>query len=248
MATYSRNATGLKGIINSASNNIYSLQISSENGSSGSSNALIVFGPNNYLTTYPTDEEAGGDITSLFATASNDMDIYFVKNTRKYDFCQFPSSAGAGTDEGGSSFTGASGFTEKLNAIIGNYTKVNFIGLGVSGNFGALEQSMLVTANKLYNVILTMNLYKIPSNNVTAGTTKTIDITASTKFNNASNYIFKGVSDFAIGTGDIDGTDQTIIEDSVIDDNTLTTLNGYDNVTVKGSLQNALPTLLKSFS
>lgn len=248
MATYSRNATGLKGIINSASNNIYSLQISSENGSSGSSNALIVFGTDNYLTTYPTDEEAGGDITSLFATASNDMDIYFVKNTREYDYCQFPSGGGAGTNESNQSFTTVSGFTEKLNAIIGNYTKVNFIGLGVSGNFGALEQSMLVTANKLYNVILTMNLYKIPSNNVTAGTTKMIDISASSKFNNASNYIFKGVSDFATGTGDISSTDQTIIEDSVIDDSTLTTLNGYANVTVQTDLQDELPTLLKSFS
>ena len=248
MATYSRNATGLKGIINSASNNIYSLQVSRENGSSGSSNALIVFGTDNYLTTYPTDEEAGGDITSLFATASNDMDIFFVKNTRKYDYCQFPSGGGAGKDEAGSSFTGVGGFTSKLNTIISSYTKVNFIGLGVSGNFGALEQSMLVTANKLYNVILTMNLYKIPSSNVTAGATTTIDISASTKFNNASNYIFKGVSDFSIGTGDIDGTDQTIIEDSVIDDSTLTTLNGYDNVTVQTDLQDELPTLLKSFS
>lgn len=243
MATYnSRNASGLKGIINSASNNIYSLQI---NGN-GSSNALIVFGTDKYLTTYPTDEEAGGDITSLFANYN--MDIYFVKNTREYDFCQFPTGDGAGKDEAGSSFTGVGGFTSKLNTIISSYTKVNFIGLGVSGNFGALEQSMLVTANKLYNVILTMNLYKIPSSNVTAGATTTIDISASTKFNNASNYIFKGVSDFATGTGDIDSTDQTIIEDSVIDDSTLTTLNGYGNVTVQTDLQNELEELMRTFS
>jgi len=243
--TRSTDLSTLKSGVNQASNNIYSLQINGK-----SNNALIVFGNDHYVTTYPTDSTPG-EIISLFKDGNNNMDIYFVKNTRKYDYCQFPSNGGAGTDEGGTSFTGMGGLTDELNAIIGNYTKVNFFGMGVSGNFGALEQSMEVDLGKLNKVILTMNCDNIPDHSYVTVDDKILtlsDTTLRSSDQNAPSYIFKGESDFGTTNNPEDETAAAIIANSRMGDGTLSTIEGYSNVNVQGSLQIHLPTLLTSFS
>lgn len=245
MATYNRNATGLRNIVKTAYNNIFSLQVSGR-----STNALIVFGPNEYPLTYPTGDQSGGDITSLFANSSYDMDVYFIRDTNSYEFHQFP---GTGLAEGTNpaTFTGVSGLTTQLNTIIGNYTKVNFLGISVSGNFGALEQSMQVNLGKLNNVILTMNVIKIPDLDSVTVDDKTLTLTTSTlrtSNGNAPSYIFKGQSNFSVGTDDLDSGDETIINGSVMDSSTLSTIGEISNVTVQANLQNSILTKMTSFS
>ena len=246
MAIYNRNATGLRNIVKTAYNSIFSLQV---NGLS--TNALIVFGSKSFPLTYPTGAQDGGDITSLFASNSYDMDVYFIRDGKEYSFNQFPSPGGLTEGTNPASFTGVSGLTSQLNTIIGNYTKVNFLGISASGNFGALEQSMQVTLGRLNNVILTMNVIKIPNINSVDVESKTLTLSTSTLRTsdaNAPSYIFKGNSDFATGTDDLDSADTTIINGSVMDSSTLSTVGEISNVTVQANLQNSILTKMTSFN
>ena len=215
--------TARRGIMNSSST-IYSVRPTGEY----SKHAIFVFGNESFCTFLPNATSYTG-IDTLDIFQSKDVDIHYFRCREKFHFYQFPNESNKrGATESSQSFTGKSGFSSEIRKIMDNYNRdvsdFYFVGMGISGNFGALQQAStlhIIPGNPNDNFyspkvcILTQNVIKIPDENTNGigtdyknqiqGLKSAADFNLSSiTANSNTKFYFGGGSSF--GSSDVSGS------------------------------------------